>query len=307
MRRMNPPSSDAAAIEWFRRHHGYALVSDLQGLGMTKNRIATKVKKGTYTRVDRGLVALGTPRQDLWANAMRSVLLAGSHAVAALWTAAQMHDLDAPRDATIHVVVPGSNTRQPTTELYIHRTRYLPPGHITTLKNVPVTSLARTIVDCAQHLAASRALRVLDSCSASARTWQDIHRTAERLSNGRAGVRVIADTTAPDGAERMRSMLERHARDALKTFGVPEGQWNRTIHDDHGRIREVDLCYADARLIVELDGLAYHRGPLAGQRDRETDRRLLLAGWRVLRFTWQDVIERPHIFANQVQEALGGV
>jgi hypothetical protein len=191
--------------------------------------------------------------------------------------------------------------------MYIHRTRYLPPEHITTLKNVPITSLARTIVDCAQRLAVPRALRVLDSCSASARIWPEIHRTADRLSNGRAGVRAIADATAPDGAERMRSTLERHARDALKTYGVPEGQWNRTIYDNHGRIREVDLCYPEARLIVELDGLSFHRGPSAAQRDRETDRRLLLARWRVLRFTWSDVMERPHFFAAQVQDGLCGV
>jgi predicted transcriptional regulator of viral defense system len=304
---MTPPSAEAAALAWFRRHHGYALVGDLHKLGMTKHRVATMVKKGICTRVDRGLVALGTPRLDIWANAMRSVMIAGPHAAAALWTAAQLHDLDAPRDTTIHVVVPGSNKRQPTAQLHVHRTRYLPPEHVTTLKNVPVTSLARTIVDCAQHLAVSPALRVLDSCSASVRTWQEIHRAAERLSNGRAGVRAIADATAPDGAERMRSTLERQARDALQTYGVAIGQWNRTIHDEYGRIREVDLCYAEARLIIELDGLVHHRGPSAAQRDRETDRRLLLAGWRVLRFTWRDVMERPHYFVGQIQDGLRGV
>jgi predicted transcriptional regulator of viral defense system len=307
MQLMTSPSPDAAAIEWFRRHHNYALVSDLHELGMTKNRIATKVKKGEYTRVARGLVALGSPRRDIWANAMRGVMIAGSAAVTGLWTAAELHDLDAPRDDTIHLVVPRTVQRQPRDDMYIHRTRCLPPDHITTMKNVPVTSLARTVVDCAQHLAVPRALRVLDSCSAPTRTWQEIHRTAERLSNGRAGVRAIADATAPDGAERMRSTLERRARDALKTYGVPDGQWNRTIRDEQGRIREVDLCYPEARLIIELDGLTHHRGPMAAQRDRETDRRLLLAGWRVLRFTWIDVMERPYFFASQVQDGLCGI
>ena len=154
---------------------------------MTKNRIATMVEKGMYTRVARGVVALGTPRQDIWAKAMRGAMVAGSKAVVALWTAARLHDLDAPRDHTIHVVVPGSQQRQPTSELYVHRTRYLPREHITTLRNVPMTSLARTIVDCARLLGVSPALRMLDSCSASARTWQEIHRTAERLSQRSSG------------------------------------------------------------------------------------------------------------------------
>jgi predicted transcriptional regulator of viral defense system len=301
---MNPPSADAAAIELFHRQHGYARVADLRELGMTKNRIANRVEKRMYRRVAHGLVALGNPGQNIWARAMRGVLIAGSNAVAALWTAAELHDLNAPRDRQIHVVVNTSRQREPRPELYVHRTRYLPSQHVTVLNNVPTTSLARTIVDCAQYLDPWRALRVLDSCNASTRTWQEIHRTAERLSNGRAGVRTIANATAPDGAKRIRSTLERHARDALRACGIPDGLWNHTISDEHGPIREVDLCYADAKLIVELDGLAFHRSSATAQRDRATDRRLTLAGWRVLRFTWEDVVDRRDSFVAQVRDGL---
>jgi predicted transcriptional regulator of viral defense system len=299
---MEPLSADAAAIALFRRQHGSARVSSLRALGLSKNQIDTRVKKGIYTRSDHGLVSLGTPGQDIWARTMRSVLIAGRHGVAAFWTAAQLHSLDAPRDKQIHVVVCGARPRRPTPDLYVHRTRYLPSEHVTTVNNVPVTSLARTIADCAQKLSIWEALRVLDSSGASPRMWQEINRTAERLSNGRPGVRAIADATAPDGAQRMRSALERRAREVLRLHGVPDGDWNVVISDERGPIREVDLCYAAARLVIEVDGLAFHRGPAAAQRDRAGDRRLVLAGWRVIRFTWRDLMEHPDAFGKQISD-----
>jgi very-short-patch-repair endonuclease len=93
--------------------------------------------------------------------------------------------------------------------------------------------------------------------------------------------------------------------EALLQAGMPIGEWNVPLSDPAGRIREVDLCYRDARLVVELDGLRFHRSRLAQQRDRASDRRLQLAGWRVLRFTWDEVVHRPAGVADEIGRALG--
>jgi very-short-patch-repair endonuclease len=50
--------------------------------------------------------------------------------------------------------------------------------------------------------------------------------------------------------------------------------------------------WRDRRLIVEVDGYAYHRSPQAFEDDRERDVRLQVAGWRVLRFTWTQITRR---------------
>jgi hypothetical protein len=302
---MQTPNPDAAAIELFRRQHGYALVSDLYKLGLTKDQIAYRVAKGIYTRVAYGVVALGTPTPTPCARAMRGVLIAGRSAVASLWTAAELHGLDAPRDTQVHVVVRSSRRiHQQARDIYVHRTRFLPAPHVVSIHSVPATSLPRTIVDCAQHLDHWSALRVLDSASASAAVWRSIHLTCEELSNGRAGVRAIAAATAPDGVARLRSRFERTAQDLLQTYNLPAGEWNVTISDSHGRIREVDLCYPDARLIVEFDGLRFHTRRDAARRDRATDRRLQLAGWTVLRFTWEEIVFRPEAVAKELAQAL---
>jgi hypothetical protein len=301
---MKPRSPDAAAISLFHAQHHYACVADLYKLGLTKDQIAYRVKKGVYTRDGHGVVALGSPKQTPLARAMRGVLIAGDGAAASLWTAAELHGLDAPRDTQIHVVMTTSRRNDPTSELYVHRTRYLPTKHVVTLSSVPTTSLPRTIVDCARHLDHWFALRMLDSSNASAATWREIHLTCNELSNGRAGVRAVATATSPDGPDRLRSVLERLARQVLLTHEVPEGDWNRPVKDAHGRVREVDLCYPQARLIVEFDGLRFHMRRHVARKDRATDRRLQLAGWTVLRFTWEDIVFRPEAVANEIKQAL---
>lgn len=297
-------SVDAAALRLLRSQHGYGGVSQLYGLGMSKDQIAERVRKGIFRRYGHGVVGLDPPSQAPAAKAMHGVLRVGDDAVACIWTAAEIHRIDAPRDEQAHVVILGDQRQQRRDDVYVHRTRYLPEHHVTVVDSVPVTSVPRTLVDCATQLDRWLVLRMLDSLSASPAMWRDIHATAQGLSNGRSGVRAIADVTAPDGASRFRSTLERRAAEALRRKDLTQGEWNVVIHDGRGRVREVDLCFRSAKLIVEFDGLRFHQRPGQAQRDRDTDRRLALAGWRVLRFTWQDVVHRPDAMAAEILTAL---
>lgn len=301
---MSELSRDAAALRLLRSQHGYCHVTQLYGVGMSPNQIADRVRKGIYARCGHGIIGLVPPSTTGAARAMLGVLVGGDGAVACRWTAAELHAMKAQRSSQVHVVRLGDRTRCNDARVRLHRTRYLPPSHVTTVDSVPVTTLERTLVDCATEVDRWGALRMLDSISASPALWSTIHTTAEQLSNGRAGVRAIADVTAPDGAGRFRSVLERRAADALEAWGVQGGEWNVVIEDARGRVREVDLCFRAARLIVEFDGLRYHNRMDARQRDRATDRRLTLAGWRVIRFTWQDVVHRPRAMAREVSRAL---
>ncbi len=56
---------------------------------------------------------------------------------------------------------------------------------------------------------------------------------------------------------------------------------------------EVDFSWPEPRLIVETDGHETHRDREAFEEDRRRDQLLVAAGWRVVRFTWRQVIERP--------------
>ena len=66
-------------------------------------------------------------------------------------------------------------------------------------------------------------------------------------------------------------------------------------------VLRVDFCFAAARLVVEVDGARWHRDPA---RDQSRDNALAALGWRVLRFTWHDVVHDSATVLATVRAAL---
>jgi very-short-patch-repair endonuclease len=66
----------------------------------------------------------------------------------------------------------------------------------------------------------------------------------------------------------------------------------------------VDFAWRDQRLIVETDGWAAHGTRHAFERDRRRDADLLVAGWRVLRVSYDRLEREPEWVAERIAEAL---
>ena len=73
----------------------------------------------------------------------------------------------------------------------------------------------------------------------------------------------------------------------MRPFGLPRPLENCVIE---GKVR--DFYWPHARLVVEADSYSCHRSPSALDDDRERDVTLTLAGYRTLRFTWEQVTRR---------------
>ena len=58
---------------------------------------------------------------------------------------------------------------------------------------------------------------------------------------------------------------------------------------------EVDAFWPRHRLVVEVDGYAYHGNRAAFERDRRKDAALVAAGYRVVRVTWRQIADEPHV------------
>ena len=67
---------------------------------------------------------------------------------------------------------------------------------------------------------------------------------------------------------------------------------------------EVDAYWPRHRLVVEVDGYAFHSHRRAFERDRAKDRELVLAGLRVLRVTWRQLASGPHAVVATLAAAL---
>ncbi len=109
---------------------------------------------------------------------------------------------------------------------------------------------------------------------------------------------LLADTAsgALSAAERLLHRL-------LAAAGITGWRANVAIRDSRGIIGVPDVLFPAERVVIEVDGRAYH-GAERFQHDRERRNRLVLAGYVVLNFTWHDLTARPDAVVAQVRAAL---
>ena len=99
------------------------------------------------------------------------------------------------------------------------------------------------------------------------------------------------------------SELERLGRRLFAEDGLPTPEFE--VHlGDGDLIGRVDCYWRSALLVVELDGGRFHDGLSSRDADRRRDNRLMAAGWRVLRFTWDDLVNRPVVTIRTIRAAL---
>jgi very-short-patch-repair endonuclease len=165
--------------------------------------------------------------------------------------------------------------------IHVHRVGSIHPDDRTEIENIPVTSLPRTLLDLAEVLPINRLERAIEN--AERRQLFDLNAMNELMdrSSGRHGLKplsmLLSKLIEP---ARTRSELERSFLDRCREAGFPRPQVNALVAG-----YEVDAVWSDQRLIVELDGYAFHGTRAAFERDRSRDVQLQLAGYRVLRIT----------------------
>jgi len=96
-----------------------------------------------------------------------------------------------------------------------------------------------------------------------------------------------------------RSELERRFLDLCRGARLPAPSVNVLVAG-----LEVDAVWREERLVVELDGHAFHGTRAAFERDRERDAALQLAGFRVLRITHRRLEREPHAVIQTVRTLL---
>jgi hypothetical protein len=234
---------------------------------------------------------------DVRGRWLGAVLACGPSSVLSHRSAAALWDLLVTGGSLVDVSARRSRTRRP--GIAIHRGQ-LHTEDRACHEGIPVTSVARTLVDIAKLVSRRQLERAVEKAEILglfdlAAVDALIARNPRRpgLPTLRA---VLGDYLEPAFT---RSELERRFLDLCRAGGLPPPSANVFIAGF-----EVDAAWPDSRLVVELDGHEFHRTRAAFERDRVRDAALQVAGYRVLRITHRRLHKEPEALIAQVRTLL---
>jgi hypothetical protein len=187
----------------------------------------------------------------------------------------------------------------------VHRTRVLEPRDVTVEEGIPVTSVARTLLDLSAVVRPPDLEVAVDRAERSG--IFDLTAITDVLdrANGRRGARALRRVVAAYTPSTQKSELERRFGRLLETAtDIPRPSFNALI-DGATRTHEVDVHWAEAGLAIQLDGFEFHRTRRDRERDAASDADLELAGRRVMRLTWDDVTVHAERTLRRVRLAGG--
>ena len=176
----------------------------------------------------------------------------------------------------------------------------LDEGDVVEVEGLRVTSELRTVADllCLSPTTASIAT-VTDALRRGLLDLEDLAILTEKLRGRRGGRRACRVLTSCAG--RPWSVLEWRFQQIARRLS---SHWRfNVVLGDVDLTGPVDAVLDELRIVVELDGKRYH-GADRFQRDRSRDQRLAAAGYVVLRFTWEDVSERPEMVLSILRRTI---
>ena len=297
---------DAAIADVAVKRHGLVSRDDLVRLGATEKQVRHRKAIGKLEELSPLVFRLpGSPcteRQRLLA----AVIDAGRSGVATRRPGAALWGVPGYRFGEPEVLV--KHCGDHTCRLgRVSETSILPAHHVTVRDGIPVVTLPRLCFELAAIEHPKRTERTVDNALLMGMTIDSLAEVVGTLGKrGRPGtaiMRKIVRARVDDGYTPPASELEDKFRDLCRAYGLPEGtrQLNAGGRKWIGRI---DVTYPSVKLLVELDSRRHWQVLLEAEADRRRDAELVAAGWRVLRLTWDMVVNHPEDTVRLLRSAL---
>ena len=279
---MNPepaqPPVDVLVAALARRQHGLVTLDQLRRLGIGDTGIRERIRTGRLHRIHRGVYAVGHDVLTPHAYLLAAVLACGEGAVLSHQSAAAHWNIRQSAAATIDVTVPTRSGRTRRKGIRVHRSGRLTPMEVTVHEGIPVTTVARTLLDLADTLPSQALKRAIDESEYQQLFDLTALIAVVNANPGRRGQQVLS--LAKDPPELTTREFEARFLALVKRHGLPRPLVNTRVEG-----YQADFYWPEAKLIVETDGRAAHGTRSAFERDRLRDRRLLRAGIRTIRLT----------------------
>lgn len=282
--------------------HGVVSTRQLKTLGYGRNSAAKAARVGRLHRIHRGVYAVG--HTDLtWRGRCMAAVLACLPAVVSHWTAGWLWGLF-QTSSTLHLIIP--TARRPRRPFQLHVGSLMDQDAIE-VDAIPVTSLARTILDLAPLVDEERLAQLLkraeeleDEEGRRLFDLRDFETLLARPSRhpGRARLSKALRLYRPD-LSVTRSGLERRFRTFVRRAGLPLPASNYVVGP-----YEIDAYWEAERFGVELDVFATHGSRLSFERDRERADDLLAMGVEIIRVTEVRLEREPDEVMERLREHL---
>ncbi|MDX6729935.1 MAG: hypothetical protein QOK49_4740 [Baekduia sp.] len=268
---------------------------------MSPDAIARRCRNGRLVPRYRGVYAVGRPDLTVWGQRRAVVLACGPGAVLSHRSAAGAWGLRPDGGAAWQVAVPTAGRRRPAGPIRTYR-HALTAEEITTLEHVPITTVARTLLDLASQVPIHHLRRAVErAVDLGLFHLPDVAAALER-HRGRPGSPALASLMTDlriHGMTHTRSDLEAAFLQLCLDHELPRPIINRGAAGG-----EIDATWRGHDLIVEIDSWAHHRSPRAFTVDRVKDRAALRAGRRTARFTGDEIERSPANVAAELRALL---
>ncbi len=288
--------------------HQYGLVSTPQArLVLSRTQLHRWAQRGRLSKVAPHVYALPGAVPSWRQRAMAACLAYGPPVALSGPAAARLWELDGIICRHMEVTVP--HERSGRIDGITAFRRALPPTDLTTHFDVPVTTLARTLVDLASCTPLDALARAMDD--ALARRLYNVDDLAaeifDRGRDGRSGIRHLRRLVQQRAAEpdAVDSVWEARVYRWLAEAGIPPpaSQYQVVIS---GVPRILDFAYPAELVAVEFQDFRYHalhRRRFDADQSRLTD--LALAGWLVVLVTSSssaaETVDRVRAALNHVR------
>lgn len=292
------------ALDLAGRQSGFVTRRQVLACGVSTDAIQRRVESGRWIRVKPGLYLISGFPPSARGRLVAATATLG--AVVSHQSAAELHDLpDVARGMAVVTVRVRTTNRFP--GVIVHQSTDLSDNQVVEIETLPTTSIIRTIIDLAGRMRPSPAGRLVDRVVIDGRaTLDDICNEVARLArHGKPGMKTMHAVLEARVGETLlgESELEAKVLRLLKKWGFPEPVIQPELPWRSARKGRVDLAYPTIKLIIEIDGRAWHATLDAFESDRLRDNHAQLAGWRVLRITYRMLQEQPQAVREMIRRA----
>jgi hypothetical protein len=286
------------------KQQGLVTREQMRALGLSDGAISKAVARHWLHPVFHAVFSVGH-RHITTNSRLLATLACGPGSVVSHGTAAWQLGLSDLPPAVIDVIAPVEAGRK----IAGVRRRFVPPptgDEVWIRGGVPVTSAARTIVDCS-GIHDAKAVSALIEQAAVGRLLDlaaiDAVLDGPRRRGSRRLLRVVAPWRRYRPGIKIRSRMEAKMLPLLSQAGLPIPQTNVWLHIAGGSF-EVDFLWRRQKLVVETDGGRFHDNPAAGSRDSKRNRALAGAGYFIPRLGWEDLRDRPGATMREIGRLL---